>query len=43
MASIIGFPDPVDEVSARLVAAGVVVLSVATVALDQPRLTLVIA
>lgn len=43
MASIIGFPDPVDEVSARLVAAGVVLLSVATVALDQPWLTLLIA
>jgi hypothetical protein len=43
MASIIGFPDPVDEVSARLVAAGVVTLSVATVALDQPWLTLVLA
>lgn len=36
MASIVGFPDPVDEVSARLVAAGVVVLAVATIALDQP-------
>jgi hypothetical protein len=43
MASIIGFPDPVDEISARLVAAGVVILSLATVALDQPWLTLVIA
>jgi hypothetical protein len=36
VASIIGFPDPVDEVSARLVATGVVVLTVATIALDQP-------
>jgi Domain of unknown function (DUF4395) len=43
MASIVGFPDPVDEVSARLVAAGVVVLAVATIALDQPWLTAVIA
>lgn len=43
MASIIGFPDPVDEISARLVAGGVVLLSVATVALDQPWLTLVLA
>lgn len=42
MTSIIGFPDPVDEISARLVAAGVVLLSVATVALDQPWLILVI-
>lgn len=29
MARLLGFPDPVDEVSARLVAAGVVVLAVA--------------
>jgi Domain of unknown function (DUF4395) len=43
MASIVGFPDPVDEVSARLVAAGVVVLSLLTVTLDQPWLTAVIA
>lgn len=43
MASIIGFPDPVDEVSARLVAAGVVVLAVATVALQQPWLTVPLA
>jgi Domain of unknown function (DUF4395) len=43
VASIIGFPDPVNEVSARVVAAGVVVLSVVTIALDQPWLTAVIA
>lgn len=43
MASIIGFPDPVDEVSARLVAAGVVVLAAATVALQQPWLTVPLA
>jgi hypothetical protein len=43
MAGIIGFPDPVDEVSARLVAGGVVALSVAAIALDQPWLTAVIA
>lgn len=43
MASIIGFPDPVDEVSARLVAAGVVVLAVATIALQQPWLTVPLA
>jgi hypothetical protein len=43
MAAIIGFPDPVDEVSARLVAAGVVTLSVATIAADQPWLLVVIA
>jgi hypothetical protein len=41
--AIIGFPDPVDEVSARLVAAGVVTLSVLAIALDQPWLLLVIA
>lgn len=43
MAPVIGFPDPVNEVSARVVAAGVVVLSVATIVLDQPWLTAVIA
>ncbi|HEX6235553.1 MAG TPA: DUF4395 domain-containing protein [Acidimicrobiales bacterium] len=43
MASIVGFPDPVNEVSARVVAAGVVVLAVATIVLDLPWLTVVIA
>ena len=43
MASIIGFPDPVNEISARVVAAGVLVLSVTAIALDQPWLTAVIA
>ncbi len=43
MASIVGFPDPVNEVSARVVAAGVVVLSLATIVLDQPWLTAVVA
>jgi Domain of unknown function (DUF4395) len=43
MAGIVGFPDPVDEVSARLVAAGVVALAAATIALDQPWLIAVIA
>jgi hypothetical protein len=42
VASIIGFPDPVNEVSARVVAAGVVVLGLATIVLDQPWLTAVI-
>ena len=37
------FPDPVNEVSARLVAAGVVVLGILTIALDQPWLLLVLA
>jgi hypothetical protein len=36
MASIIGFPNPVNETSARVVAGGVVVMAAATVALDQP-------
>lgn len=43
MASIVGFPDPVNEVSARVVAAGVVLLSLATIAFDQPWLTALIA
>ena len=43
MASLFSFPNPVNEVSARLVAGGVVVLAVATIALDQPWLTAVIA
>ena len=33
---LISFPDPVNEVSARLVATGVVIMAVATVAFDQP-------
>jgi hypothetical protein len=33
--AVIGFPDPVDEVSARLVAGGVVVMAVVAVVLDQ--------
>lgn len=37
------FPDPVNEVSARLVAAGVVAMAVAALALDQPWVTVVIA
>jgi hypothetical protein len=37
------FPNPVNEVSARLVAGGVVLMSVLTIALDQPWLTAVIA
>lgn len=40
---LLSFPDPVNEVSARLVAAGVVTMSVAAVALDQPWLLAVIA
>jgi hypothetical protein len=40
---VFSFPDPVNEVSARLVAGGVVFLSLATIVLDQPWLTAVIA
>jgi hypothetical protein len=40
---LFSFPNPVNEVSARLVAGGVVILSVATIVLDQPWLTVVIA
>lgn len=36
MASIIGFPNPVNETSARVVAGGVVAMAGATIALDQP-------
>jgi Domain of unknown function (DUF4395) len=43
MKQIFSFPNPVNEVSARLVAAGVVVLSVVTIVLNQPWLLLVIA
>ena len=42
-AEVFSFPDPVNEVSARLVAGGVVLLSLATIALDVPWLTAVIA
>jgi hypothetical protein len=37
------FPDPVNEVSARLVAAGVVVMAVCAIVFDQPWLVAVIA
>ena len=40
---LFSFPNPVNEVSARLVAAGVVGMCVATVVFDQPWLTVVIA
>ena len=43
MSSLISFPDPVNEVSARLVAAGVVVLALATIAFDQPWLLIPLA
>ncbi len=41
--SLLSFPDPVNEVSARLVAGGVVVMSLSAIALDQPWLLAVIA
>lgn len=43
LSSLIGFPDPVNEVSARLVAGGVVLMSLATIVFDQPWLLVVIA
>lgn len=43
MSSLFSFPNPVNEVSARLVAAGVVIIGVCTIALDQPWLTAVLA
>src|SRR3954447_7962635 len=39
----IGFPDPVNEVSARLVAGGVVIMAVAAIALGWRWLTIVLA
>lgn len=41
--SLFRFPNPVNEVSARLVAGGAVVLSLVTIGLDLPWLTAVIA
>jgi hypothetical protein len=41
--SLFSFPNPVNEVSARLVAGGVVILSAAAIVLGQPWLTAVIA
>ena len=38
MSDLFSFPDPVDEVSARLVASGVVGMGVAAIALDKPWL-----
>jgi hypothetical protein len=43
MSQLFDFPDPVNEVSARLVAGGVVLLSLGTMVFDQPWLTAVIA
>lgn len=43
MDQLFSFPNPVNEVSARLVAGGVLLLALATIVFDQPWLTLVIA
>lgn len=40
---MLSFPNPVNEVSARLVAGGVVVMALATITLDQPWLTIPLA
>jgi hypothetical protein len=40
---VFSFPNPVNEVSARLVAGGVVLLSLAAIVFDQPWVTAVIA
>jgi len=42
-ARVFSFPNPVNEVSARLVAGGVVLLSLVTIVFGQPWLTAVIA
>ncbi|TCB90085.1 DUF4395 domain-containing protein [Micromonospora zingiberis] len=41
--ALFSFPNPVNEVSARLVAGGVVILCTVTIVLDQPWLTALIA
>ncbi len=41
--TLFSFPDPVNEVAARLVAGGVVLMTAATLAFDQPWLLWVIA
>lgn len=41
--TLISFPNPVNEVAARVVATGVVVLGLAAIALQQPWLSIVLA
>lgn len=41
--ALFSFPDPVNEVSSRLVAAGVAVMALVAIVFDQPWLTAVIA
>ena len=43
MTRLFSFPNPVNEVSARLVAGGVVVMAVATLVFDQPWIMIVLA
>ncbi len=43
MNDLFSFPNPVNEISARLVAAGVVLLSTLTIVLDQPLLLIPLA
>ncbi len=43
LVGVLSFPDPVNEISARLVAGGVVLLSLAAIALAAPWLIVVIA
>jgi len=43
VASLFSFPNPVNEISARLVAGGVVLLCLVTIVFNQPWLTAVIA
>lgn len=43
MSRLVSFPNPVNEVSARLVATGVVLMAVTTIAFDVRWLTLVLA
>ncbi|MEI7889427.1 MAG: DUF4395 domain-containing protein [Actinomycetes bacterium] len=40
---LFAFPNPVNEISARIVASGVVVMALLTIILDQPWMTAVIA
>jgi len=42
-ASLFAFPNPVNEVSARLVAGGVVLIALAAIVFDQPWITLLLA
>lgn len=42
-APLLSFPNPVNEVTARVVAGGVVILGIAAIALQQPWLTVVLA